>query len=336
MRFYQYLPWLASQGIQVHTAELLDNNYLRTLYCRGHRNWTVVVSSYLRRIRDLAKSVHFDLIWIEAEVLPWLPAWAEYWLSWKKIPYIVDYDDAAFHRYDLHGYRAIRWILGRKIDTVMQKATVVVAGNEYVARRAISAGASRVEVLPTVVDLRRYPVCLKPRSTTYVIGWIGSPSTAGYLTLLKNTLERLSKTDKVLLRICGAGPVHWQNVNTESVPWSEETEVQTLQAFDVGIMPLPDTPWANGKCGYKLVQYMACGLPVVASPVGANVQIVHHSVNGLLARSQDEWFEALHFLRSEPEAGASMGTAARKSIEDRYCLSVTAPRLAELLLASAR
>src|SRR4029079_15814570 len=115
MRFYQYLPWLASQGIQVHTAELLDNNYLRTLYCRGHRNWTVVVSSYLRRIRDLAKSVHFDLIWIEAEVLPWLPAWAEYWLSRKKIPYIVDYDDAALHRYDLHGYRAIRWILGRKI-----------------------------------------------------------------------------------------------------------------------------------------------------------------------------------------------------------------------------
>lgn len=115
------------------------------------------------------------------------------------------------------------------------------------------------------------------------------------------------------------------------LPWREESEIQNIQRFDVGIMPLLDEPFERGKCGYKLIQYMACGLPVIASPVGVNGQIVEHGVTGFLVKSQDEWLQALAFLRDNPGRRREMGQAGRKKMEAEYSLQATAPKLAALL-----
>ena len=141
MRFYQYLPFLESQRIHVETAALLDDSYIRNLNSGNSTDWASILGSYLKRVRSLARSRRFDLVWVEAEVFPWLPDWGELWLSWRHIPYVVDYDDAAFHRYDLHSLAAVRWLLGHKIDRVMKRAALVVAGNSYLADRARQAGA---------------------------------------------------------------------------------------------------------------------------------------------------------------------------------------------------
>ncbi len=122
---------------------------MQNLYSKRRRDWPAILKSYWKRAGDLAKSRQFDLIWVEAEVFPWLPAWAELWLSWGNTPYVLDYDDAAFHRYDLHAARPVRWLLGRKIDRVMSRSALVIAGNSYLAERALRAGAPRVETLPT-------------------------------------------------------------------------------------------------------------------------------------------------------------------------------------------
>ena len=156
MRFYQYLPFLESQRIHVETAALLDDSYIRNINSGNSTDWPSILGSYMQRVRSLARSRQFDLVWVEAEIFPWLPHWAELWLSWKRLPYVVDYDDAAFHRYDLHSVKAVRWLLGRKIDQVMKRAALVVAGNSYLANRARQAGSGRIVILPTVVDLRRY------------------------------------------------------------------------------------------------------------------------------------------------------------------------------------
>jgi glycosyltransferase involved in cell wall biosynthesis len=335
MRFYQYLPFLESQLIHIETAALLDDSYIRNLNSGKSMDWASILGAYLKRVRNLARSRQFDLVWVEAEVFPWLPDWGELWLSWRRIPYVVDYDDAAFHRYDLHSSTAVRWLLGRKIDRVMKHAALVVAGNSYLANRARQAGATHIEILPTVVDLRRYPLSLAQRGTDFVIGWIGSKSTTRYLLPLVEVWRQALTWGETSLRLVGSGEVGLPGVTAHVLDWSESSEVQAVQSFTVGIMPLQDDPWARGKCAYKLIQYMACGLPVVASPVGVNCEIVEHGLNGYLATSEAEWLGALSQLRSQPQLREEFGRAGRRKVESTYSLEVTGPRLAELLRSAA-
>ncbi len=152
-----------------------------------------------------------------------------------------------------------------------------------------------------------------------------------YLSLIRPVLTELIQSGKARLVVVGAREVPFQEVPTEVKPWSEATEVADVLAFDVGIMPLTDEPWERGKCGYKLIQYMACSRPVIASPVGANRQIVDHAVNGFLAGTNQEWRSAFDTLSSAPDLRTRLGQAGRQKVEAHYCTRVTAPRLAAIL-----
>lgn len=211
----------------------------------------------------------------------------------------------------------------------MKHADVVTVGNDYLADRAERAGANRIEYLPTVVDLDRYNV-REPNNNDFTVGWIGTPNTARYLSVVEEPLRKLSKEGSVNVVLVGSGKVGLEGIPTEIRTWSEDTEVRDVQSFDVGIMPLPDGPVQRGKCGYKLIQYMACGKPVIASPVGINKSIVDPE-NGLLADSTDEWFEAFSTLRNNPSKAEEMGRNGREKVEKKYCYSVTAPRLLSIM-----
>lgn len=325
VRFLQYLPYFKAQGVNVSVVPLFSDAYVRALYEGGSR-WREVVAGYMRRIGALLHVRRFDVVIIEKELFPFLPAFAERLLHVSGVPYVVDYDDALFHRYDLHSSKLVRGVLGRKIDAVMRHAAVVVAGNDYLAERARQAGARRVELIPTVVDTHRYrPRQARPNETP-VIGWIGTPKTSRYLQPLLPVFEALQARMRVRVVAVGARPEDFAGTPVETLPWSEETEVESIQKFDIGIMPLADSPWERGKCGYKLIQCMACGVPVVASPVGVNTVIVNPGKNGLLARD-DEWEEQLTTLLQDPELRRSFGAEGRKDVENWYSLEVQAPRL---------
>jgi len=216
----------------------------------------------------------------------------------------------------------------------MKRATLVIAGNGYLADRARSAGARWIEVVPTVVDIERYRIRPTSRQDAFTIGWIGTPGTALYLKNAQAALHSLGKIGRAKVLLVGSGAVTTEGVVTEHREWSEETEVADIQDFDVGIMPLLDGPWERGKCGYKLIQYMACGKPVVASPVGVNCQIVDHGVNGFLSESASDWLNALSELMHSQELCTRIGSAGRRLVEQRYCLQVTAPRIADLMVAA--
>ncbi len=269
---------------------------------------------------------------MEYELLPFFPPWLERFLKWRGCRIVVDYDDAIFHRYDHHPSKLVRAVLGRKIERVMQLADLVIVGNKYLADYAYRVGARNVQILPTVVDLQRYPVTYERfDSAVFTIGWIGSPSTAHYLQVIAPALAKVFRSGDVRVRLVGSGPIVLPRVPAEIIPWSEDTEVSEIGRFDVGIMPLPDEPWARGKCGLKLIQYMACGLPVVASPVGVNATIVEHGVNGFLATTVDEWEQTLRTLAADSTLRRRMGEAGRTKVEREYCLQVTTPRLVRLL-----
>ncbi|MBE3067684.1 MAG: glycosyltransferase family 4 protein, partial [Chloroflexi bacterium] len=165
------------------------------------------------------------------------------------------------------------------------------------------------------------------------IGWIGSPVTAKYLLLVKSALAEVCAAHDTRLVLIGAGDIDLAPIPYVSRPWTEETESSAIAGFDLGIMPLADTPWERGKCGYKLIQYMAGCKPVVASPVGANTRIVEHGINGFLAADENEWFDACSTLATDRALRKRMGDAGRQKVEREYCLQVTAPVLKSLLLS---
>lgn len=333
VRFYQYLPYLKTQGIHVTVANLLGNGYLEDLYRGKRKRLGAIIGAYIRRLGYLLKSNRYDLVWVEYEILPWFPAWAETMLAHLGIPYVVDYDDAVFHRYDMHPKAIVRALLGGKIDIIMSRAALVVAGNDYLADHARRAGAKWVEYVPTVIDLDRYRITPRKRNPIFTIGWIGSPVTAKYLNLVNTALAEVCRNGTARLVLVGSGQVKLEGVPTEILAWSEETEVTEIQSFDVGIMPMPDSAWAQGKCGYKLIQYMACARPVVASPVGVAPIIINDSINGFLATTIKDWVKALCDLRESYSLRESMGKAGRMKAEKQYSIQITAPLVVSLLMS---
>ena len=337
LRSYQYLPFLETLGVHVSSCPLLSDLYLRRLYADLRPRITDVLEGYYARIRQLVLRRKYDLIWVEREVFPWLPAWIENGaLGWRQSPWVVDLDDAIFHRYDLHRVGVVRWLLGTKIDSVMSKANLVIVGNRYLAERARRAGAEWVEYLPTVVDLCRYPVKPEVERPIFTVGWIGTPQTVKFLGLIEGVLRTFcARHPDTQLTVIGGGRVSMPGVRVENVQWEEDREAELLGAIDVGIMPLPDGAFERGKCGYKLIQYMASQKPVIASPVGASKAIVENGKSGFWASSESEWLGHLEHLYTDANARRTLGAAGRSVVEQRFSLQVTGPRLAFLLCAAA-
>jgi glycosyltransferase involved in cell wall biosynthesis len=334
-RGFLYLDELRDAGITADVCPFLDDEYILNLYAGRATSLPLILRSYAARLMALLQRHGYDLLWIEKEALPWIPAWAELvLLRMVGTKIVVDYDDAVFHTYDQHRNRFVRKLLGFKIDRIMSIADLVIVGNSYLGLRAKAAGARAVVELPTVVDLRSYPDPVLARADDegpFTLGWIGSPLTSAYLEPLRPALVELAARQSFRIVLVGASPTALAGLPVERVAWSLETEAAQLARFDVGLMPLPDLPWERGKCGYKLIQYMASSLPVVASPVGANRDIVVPGETGFLAETWADWGAALDRLAQDPALRQRMGAAGRRRVEQRYALQTRAPELIDLL-----
>ena len=334
LRSLQYLPAIEQAGWSVTVSPLFSDRYIRGLQL-GRRPILSIMNGYLRRMAQLIRGGAFDVVWIEKECLPWLPAGFEHRLLPSSTPWVMDYDDAVFHRYDSLNSGFAKRLLTGKHASLMRAASMVTVGNNYLADYAKKAGARRVELLPTAIDLDRYG--MSPESRLHSpprVGWIGQRVTAQFLLPLTDIFQRLKSEAKAQFTAIGIDAEAF-DLPMESVPWSESSEVQALQRLDIGIMPLQDRPFERGKCGYKLIQYMACGLPVVASPVGINRELVDHGANGFLAESSEEWEQALRILLSDAELRMRMGRKGRLKVERAFCTQITGPRLIGLLADAA-
>jgi glycosyltransferase involved in cell wall biosynthesis len=333
-RLGQYVPGLLEHGIRLSIHSLLGDDYLRRRY-QGQSLplWTLLKDGG-HRLRELRSSHRCDVTLVYAELFPLMPGVLEKWLV--RQPCIYDLDDAFYLKYQTGRMKALRPLLGRKFEHVFAGASAVTAGN-----RTLQAYAGRfnpnAHILPTVVDTARYVPQTHCRNVDGVltVGWIGSPSTAPYLASLVPSLRLLARESATRLVVIGGKAPHIEGVEVVELPWSEESEIDLINTFDVGIMPLPDDDWARGKCAFKLIQYMACGVPVIASPVGANCDVVTPDC-GLLAATDDEWLQAFRFMRDQPAQRARMGEAGRSRIVDHYSLHQHLPRLAAIIHQVAR
>lgn len=339
LRFLQFIPGLSEAGIEVDEAPFFSDQYLSAKYLGKKPSLRDVLGAYARRLAWLWRSARYDVIWLEAELFPFLPALAERVLARLGCPIIVDYDDAIFHRYDLSGNFLIRTLMGRKIAAVMKSATVVTAGNSYLGDYARNAGAKKVVQLPTVVDDSRYFRASKADGQL-VIGWVGTPITSMYVRELAPALNRVCRETGAKLCLVGADKgilSLFEGSSAEVFNWSEESEAKVIASFDLGIMPLKSSPWEQGKCGYKLIQYMAASTAVIATDTEANAAIIEYGQCGRIVAAtegeldQDAWFEAISDTLSDPARLDRLGKQGRAAVEAHYSLQAQLPILTALI-----
>ncbi|MFT5539999.1 MAG: glycosyltransferase involved in cell wall biosynthesis, partial [Alphaproteobacteria bacterium] len=320
----------------VDVVPFLFDDYLFRLYQTKRRSLAAVVAAYFRRIAFLLRRGQYDIIWLEKEVIPYMPFWMECLLLGNGAPIVVDYDDAIYHTYDLSPLWPVRTLLRGKIPSIMAHASVVTTGNEYIAEFARNAGAKRIEIIPTCVDLTRYLPSAHRQDEEFRIGWIGTPSSFRYLEHVIEPIRRFCGERRAELLIIGTEEMRMPDVPFRVVPWSEEDETRHLSEIDVGIMPLIDEPWAHGKCGYKIVQYMAASKPVIVSPSPANNSMLEGSGAGVIARSDDDWYNALNMLYEDPVRAREMGMRGYKEVETKYVYDVVATDLADIMISLTR
>ena len=332
-RLGQYVPGLSGMGIDLQIQHLLGDDYLRVRFKGGRIPLTAIARAGLARLADLWHSDEYDVVILHCEMFPLIPGWMERALIRK--PYIYDFDDAFYLKYQSGPMAVVRPVLGRKFDTVMAGAAAVTAGNHVLADYARLHNAD-TQYLPTVVDTERYvPQRGKRGGQVFTVGWIGSPSTAPYLSEVVAPLSTIGLEGRVRFIVIGGRAPFVPNVSIIELDWTEDTELDLINSFDVGVMPLPDTHWARGKCAFKIIQYMACAVPVVASAVGANIDVLNAEC-GFLASTPDAWTEALRLLRDREGARVNMGNAGRARAVQHYSLNQNLPKLADLIINTNR
>lgn len=333
LRVEQYLPLLRKHGVGYAVRPFLSPaRFYDILYRPGRivRKGLYFLTSSLNRFLDLARSRRFDLIFIHREFFPFGPPILERLLSGSGIPIVYDFDDAIWQQNSSEANRPLQILkCPGKVGRIISLSRQIIAGNGYLRDYALQYN-SRVAVIPTPVDTDRlYPVS-RANEGAVTLGWIGSHSSAPYLRLLDSVLPRLASRYDLRLKVVG-GEYHCAHARVSTHEWRLDREAADLHSFDIGLMPMPDNPWTQGKCAYKALQYMAVGIPTVCSPVGMNTEVVQDGVSGLLASSEAEWIEKVSLLIENPGLREAMGRRGRAAVEERYSVKVNFPKFVRVL-----
>ena len=333
-RFYQYQPFLEKEGFELVRQPLFNNKYLKNFYTTNTRDIFQIAKCYLNRLQYLLSNPDIDLIWLHCELFPYFPSLFEKIVKIPRKPIIYDFDDAIFHNYDLSPKWYINKLLGLKLHTTISAAKIAFCGNEYLAKYARPL-CSKVIIIPTVVnsDLLKPKIDCKIEKKKLNVGWIGTPST--YKQYLHNKLpflKAIAEKKNFKISIMGSGePIGESNQTIEFIDWSEPDESSFIQTLDIGIMPLDNSPWSIGKSGYKIIQYMSCGIPVVASPVGVNKILIENGKNGFLASTNEDWKISIIKLIKDKNLREQMGLSGRQKIEEKYSLKVWGPKISKII-----
>jgi glycosyltransferase involved in cell wall biosynthesis len=326
-RFEQYLVFLEEKGVTYKLESFLDSATWSILYMSGYTFKKVagILKGILKRIKTLFYIGNYDFVFIHREAAPLGPPLIEWIIAkvWKK-KIIYDFDDAIWipNTSDANNIAArLKW--HHKVGLICSWSYKVSCGNEYLREYALQFN-SRAIYNPTTLDtknLHNPALHIKQPNYRPVIGWTGTHSTLIYLEPLIPVLQELEKEyDFEFCVIANKNP-ELPLRSFHFVPWSKETEIKDLLRFDIGLMPLVNDNWANGKCGFKALQYMSLGIPALVSPVGVNKEIVDNGINGYICNNKDEWEVALTELLKKSYKRKEMGIFAKEKVRSSYSVN---------------
>ncbi len=319
-RFELLLQYL-QDSFQIKVSPLLGIESYHILYAKSeiHRKIWALVVGFIRRTKLIFSVLKYDYVFVFREVFFFGPPIFEWFIAKvlkKKI--IYDFDDAIWLPDQNRESTVWRWLKWRsKIASICKWSWKVSVGNEYLADFA-SEYNTNVVLIPTVVDAEVHKPISSVKNQKPIVGWTGSHSTLQYLDMIIPSLQKLEKEMDFTFRVIANKDPRLPLKNYSFLPWNKKAEIEDLATIDIGVMPLPDDEWAKGKCGFKLIQYLALEIPAVASPVGVNTDIIQHGQTGFLARTTEEWAESLKKLLQNQSIRAEMGKKGRALIEKKY------------------
>jgi glycosyltransferase involved in cell wall biosynthesis len=341
-RVQQLVRPLAQMGVEVDVRPLLDRATFAGLYERGDARRTAwrLGRAHVRRLRDVVAARRVDVVLLQREAALLGPPVVELLLDLVgRRPIVLDLDDPTWVAYDSPTFgrlgRVLKW--PGKADWLIDRAATVTCGSRAIADHVEARGGTAV-MIPTVVDTNVFrPRPDGARHAVPVVGWIGSHSTAPYLARVAPALAEAAERKPFTLLAVGAGgaTIDVPGVEVAQRPWALEREVSDFQSLDVGLYPLVDDEWARGKSGFKAIQYLACGVPFVVTPLGATTNIGIAGTTHLEAGTAAEWATAVHRLVSDEPLRRAMGAAGRAHALERYAVDRVASALADALRAAA-
>lgn len=315
-RFYNYQKYF--KNFDYEFMPLLSDHYIDELY--NSKNSKLLLAFYkfwaiLKRFFYLITASSDNLYVIEKELFPNVPYLIEYLLLFNK-KYCLDYDDYVGASYSQNKIKKI--FLANKLTRLVSKSKLTTVGNYWYF--TIFKNHHSLEYLPTNIDFDKYKLHYKKdyineQQDSFSIVWIGSQSTAKYLDLIKQAFFRLADKYNIELHIIG-GIAPFQHENIKYIKWDENSEIRNIARCDMGIMPLYNTLWEKGKCGFKLIQYMGVGLPVIASPSPANLEIITN--NGFICESDDDWYNKIELLILNEKLRYDLGKQSFARVEKFY------------------
>ncbi len=308
----EYIPKIDKYSVSPSRWIYTYSHYTKT---NPQKNWSKL--KLISRWPQIFNSNFVDIVWLERVLIQ---GKLTHELKFKK-PVVFDLDDAIWLEHS-EGYGFL--------DKIVANSDMIFCGNTYLADYCSNYNKN-IEIVPTSVDTERFFPIEKDEKNDIKIGWIGTPSNFSYLTSIENVLDDLKKNNKNLqIHICSSHKPNFTKLDFVFVPWSDKSEVEFIQSLDIGVMPLPDDLWARGKCSFKMLQYLSCGVPAVASPVGMNQQVLDDWGFPFSPKTDNQWKDMLQNLISDASLRNESGTKGREMIELKYSSKVIAKKVSTL------
>lgn len=337
LKFEQYYPSWRDAGFEVDVRPFWSETAWYVLHQPGHVTDKLagLIDGYRRRLRDLRDAIGVDLVYVFLETLPLGLTVVERLIYRAHVPIVYDLDDLVYRPHSSAAnpfMRTVRRLRGsRKVCLLLRLSSQVIVTNDYLREFAEKVNPSVTSIWPTV-DLDRYPPRgHHDRADGVVLGWSGSHSTSPYLLALTTVLRELQEADGAVVKVLGDPDFTMPGVHVTAQPWSLSTEIMELSEMDIGLHPLPDEEWVQGKAGGKMIQYMALGIPTVAQRIGSNLDLIENGRNGFLASTPDEWLTILRRLVHDPGLRQRIGAEGRRTVVERYSVEANESRYLDVL-----
>ena len=321
LKYEQYFEFWEKNGYDVTVKPFISETFQKVVYKNGHYLTKVfeTIKGYGRRLRDISEIKKYDIVYIFLWVTPFGFSLFEriYCAAARKV--IYDIDDLVYTT-----NQSTPWYLKllktqHKPIYLMKKADHVITCTPYLDKFVRQFNENTTDISSTVETSRYIPVNRFTNDLPLTIGWSGSHSTIRHFMTIKNVLRHIQqKYPDIKISVMGGSNVIVDGLKIDSTEWSEEKEISTLQTFDIGIYPLPDEQWVYGKSGLKAIQYMAIGIPAIATAIGTNFRVIEEGVTGFLVDSEEAWIEKLSLLIENPALRRSLGVAARLKVEKEF------------------
>ncbi len=321
-RFEQYLTFLKEKGWDCEYSFLISEKADQVFYKQGFllKKAFIILKGFFIRMSNYINASNYDIIFIQREAFLTGTTLFERRFAKSKAKLVFDFDDSIWLANVSEANKSFNWMKNPgKTKEIIAISDLVFAGNQYLKDYAAESN-SNVKIIPTTIDTEEYLRIDQEAKDQICIGWSGSITTIQHFEYVLSSLSRIKQKygDRVKFKVIGDRDYKNDLLDIIGLPWEKETEVKELSSFDIGIMPLPNDEWANGKCGLKGLQYMALEIPTIMSPVGVNKDIIEQGVNGFLADSENEWVDTISLLIEGASLRKKVGEQARLTVEKNY------------------